>query len=69
MNVGSVVMETPQFNALIQLLRDQPDLCDQVLKASDQSTRAHLITNLGFDVTSDEAPDSNTLAESLGFVD
>jgi hypothetical protein len=59
-------MDTAQLDALINLLRDDPHLCEQVLKAPDREARAHLLQRLGFAVNSQEAPDKGLLVESLG---
>ncbi len=62
-------MDTPRLDALIELLRDDPDLCDKVLRAPDQASRAQVLQQLGFDVSEAETPDKTLLAQSLGFVD
>ena len=59
-------MDSDQLDSLINLLRDDPDLCDQVLKAPDREARANLLQHLGFAVNSQEAPDTGLLVESLG---
>ncbi|NDC35637.1 MAG: Nif11 family protein [Synechococcaceae bacterium WB9_2_112] len=64
-----VAMDIAQLDALIQLLRNNPDLSDQVLQAPDQQTRANLLQHLGFSVTTAEAPDKRLLVESLGILD
>jgi hypothetical protein len=62
-------MDTAQLDALIELLRDDPDLCDQVLKAPNQAARAAVLGHLGFSVTGSEVPDRQLLSESLGLTD
>ena len=62
-------MDIAQLDALIQLLRNNPDLSDQVLGAPDPQTRASLLQHLGFSVTSAEVPDKRQLVESLGMMD
>ena len=62
-------METAKLDALIELLRDDPDLCDQVLKAPNQAARAEVLEHLGFAVSGGEIPDRQLLSESLGLTD
>lgn len=59
-------MDTAQLDALIELLRDDPDLCDQVLKAPDQASRAQVLRDLGFCVNGSDIPDRQLLSESVG---
>jgi hypothetical protein len=65
----SPTMETAKLDALIELLRDHPDLCDQVLKAPNQVARAAVLEHLGFAVSGSEIPDRQLLSESLGLTD
>ncbi len=62
-------MDTAQLDALIELLRDDPDLCEQVLKAPNQAARAEVLEHLGFSVTASEVPDRQLLSEGLGLTD
>jgi len=62
-------MDTAQLDSLIELLRDDPDLCEQVLKAPNQAARAEVLQHLGFSVTGSEVPDRQLLSESLGLSD
>jgi len=62
-------MDTAQLDALIQLLRDDPDLSEQVFKAPNQSARAEVLEQLGFSVTGGEVPDRELLRESLGLTE
>ncbi|MFM1811067.1 MAG: hypothetical protein RLZZ336_5 [Cyanobacteriota bacterium] len=62
-------MDTAQLDSLIELLRDDPDLCDQVLKAPNQAARAEVLAHLGFSVAANEVPDHQLLSESLGLTD
>lgn len=59
-------MDLAQLDSLIELLRDDPDLCEQVLKAPDREARAAVLQQLGFAVSSSEIPDKGLLVESLG---
>jgi len=62
-------MDMPQLDTLIELLRDNPHLRDQVLKAPNQAARAEVLQHLGFCVTGCEVPDRQLLSESLGLSD
>jgi hypothetical protein len=62
-------MDTAQLDSLIELLRDDPDLCEQVLKAPNQAARAEVLQHLGFSVSGSEVPDRQLLNESLGLTD
>jgi len=62
-------MDTAQLDSLIELLRDDPDLCEQVLKAPNQAARAEVLQHLGFSVSGSEVPDRQLLSESLGLND
>ena len=62
-------MDTARLDALIELLRDDPDLCEQVLKAPNQAARAQVLEHLGFSVRGNEVPDRQLLSESLGLTD
>lgn len=59
-------MDTAQLDALIELLRDDPNLCDQVLKAPSQEARARVLEQLGFRFGGSAIPDKQLLSESLG---
>lgn len=62
-------MDIAQLDALIQLLRTNPELSEQVLQAPDQQTRASVLQQLGFTVSGAETPDNQLLVESLGLLD
>jgi hypothetical protein len=62
-------LDIAEFDALIQLLRTNPELSDQIMRAPDQQTRASLLQQLGFTVTGAETPDKRLLVESLGILD
>ena len=63
---GLPAMDMAQLDSLIELLRDDPDLCDQVLKAPDRQARAAVLQGLGFAVSGTETPDKGFLVECLG---